>query len=89
MKYLIFQFFFDWLFIVKLNIGMKGAAYANLLGSLVVTLIGLFFYSNKNREMCFTKPHKRIFQLHAQLCDQNSIWHVLPSLPGHFQRLPV
>ena len=60
---MIFQFFFDWLFIVKLNIGMKGAAYANLLGSLVVTLIGLFFYSNKNREMCFTKPHRRIFEL--------------------------
>lgn len=60
---MICQFFFDWLFIVRLNVGMKGAAYANLIGSLVVTLIGLFFYSNKNREICFSKPHNRIFEL--------------------------
>ena len=60
---IICQFFFDWLFIVRLNIGMPGAAYANLIGSSVVSLIGLFFYSNSNREMCFTKPHNRIGEL--------------------------
>ena len=57
------QFFFDWLFIVKLNIGIVGAAYANLIGSLAVSLFALIFFLNRNREICFVKPHRNIGQL--------------------------
>lgn len=52
--------FFDWLFIVKLNTGIVGAAYANGIGFICVTVFGLIFFSNKNREMCFGKPHTNI-----------------------------
>ena len=57
------QFFFDWLFIVKLDIGIVGAAYANLIGNLCVTIFALVFYANRNREICFVKPHKKIGEL--------------------------
>ena len=60
---MIFQFFFDWLFIVKLKIGIAGAAYANLMGSLAVTLFAVVFYSNRSREVCFVKPQSRISAL--------------------------
>lgn len=58
-----FQFFFDWFFIVRLQTGIVGAAYANLLGSSAVTLIGLFFYSHSKYDIHFVKPHKKIFTL--------------------------
>ncbi len=57
------QFFFDWLFIVKLGIGIVGAAYANLIGNLAVSLFAFVFFSNRNREICFVKPHRNIGQL--------------------------
>ena len=54
------QFFFDWLFIVKLNTGIVGAAYANLIGQCCTTLLAVIFYSNRKREICFTKPNSPI-----------------------------
>lgn len=57
------QFFFDWLFIVKLQTGIVGAAYANLIGSSAVTLFALIFYSNPKREICFVKPESKVLPL--------------------------
>lgn len=58
-----FQIFFDWLFIVRLNIGMKGAAYSNLLGNIAVFIFALFFYLNKNNEIHLVKPKSNITDL--------------------------
>lgn len=57
------QFFFDWLFIVKLNFGIAGAAYANLIGNLAVTAFALIFFFNKEREIHFVKPQSDVFPL--------------------------
>ena len=57
------QFFFDWLFIVKLKTGIVGAAYANLIGSSLTTLLALFFYSNSSREIHLVRPHSRLGDL--------------------------
>ena len=62
------NFFFDWLFIVKLNIGVVGAAYANLIGYTAATLIGIFFYGDKNQEVHFAKPVKEWFKLTVSVC---------------------
>ena len=48
--------FFDWLLIAKMGIGIVGAAYGNLAGFVLLTIIGVVFYSNKNREIHFGKP---------------------------------
>lgn len=48
--------FFDWLLIVRLGIGIVGAAYGNLVANILLVLIGIIFYSNKNHEMHFAKP---------------------------------
>ena len=48
--------FFDWLLIVKLDIGIVGAAYGNLAGNALLCLIGFIFFSNKNHEIHFAKP---------------------------------
>ena len=48
--------FFDWLLIAKMNIGIVGAAYGNLAGLVLLAIIGLVFYSNKDRELHFAKP---------------------------------
>lgn len=48
--------FFDWLLIAKMGIGIVGAAYGNLAGFVLLTIIGVVFYSNKNREIHFAKP---------------------------------
>ena len=57
------QFFFDWLFIVKMQMGIVGAAYANLIGTVAVTLFALIFYSRQSREICFVKPASEAFPL--------------------------
>lgn len=57
------QFFFDYLFIVRLDTGIVGAAYANLIGSIFVNILAFIFFSNKEREIHFTKPHKDIWGL--------------------------
>ena len=57
------QFFFDYLFIVRFKMGIIGAAYANFIGNALVCLLGLIFYSNKNREICFVKPNSDVIKL--------------------------
>ena len=57
------QLFFDWLFIVKLNTGIVGCAYANLIGNLLVTAMALVFYSNKEREIHFVAPRSEVWPL--------------------------
>ena len=48
--------FCDWLFIVKLNTGIVGAAYGNFMGNAILCIIGFIFFSNKDHEMHFAKP---------------------------------
>ena len=50
------NFFFDWLFIVRLQAGMVGSAIANLLANIVVFIIGICFFSRKSSEIHFAKP---------------------------------
>ncbi|MBR5340321.1 MAG: polysaccharide biosynthesis C-terminal domain-containing protein [Erysipelotrichaceae bacterium] len=57
------QFFFDWLFIAKLKIGIVGAAYANLIGNIAITVFAVIFYSNKKHEIHFVKPQSEIWPL--------------------------
>lgn len=47
---------FDYLLIARLGMGVEGAAYGNLAGNILICLIGVIFYSNKNEEMHFAKP---------------------------------
>ena len=54
------NFFFDWVFIVRLRVGMVGGAYANLIANLVVFLIGLVYYSRKNNEISFARPFENL-----------------------------
>lgn len=55
--------FFDWYFVVYKRIGMVGTAYANLLATRLMTLIGLLFYSNRKCEVQFTAPTKDLLPL--------------------------
>lgn len=48
--------FFDWFFIVKLNVGIVGAAYANMLNHIAIFIFAMFVYSNKKQEIHFVKP---------------------------------
>ncbi|MBR0419745.1 MAG: hypothetical protein IJI66_11305 [Erysipelotrichaceae bacterium] len=55
--------FFDWYFVVYRGVGMIGAAYANLISTGLLTLIGIFFFSSRHCELPFGKPHARILSL--------------------------
>jgi len=57
------QFFFDYLFIVRMDLGIIGAAYANVIGNSLVCTLGLLFYANSSHEICFARPHKKILSL--------------------------
>ena len=59
--------FFDWLLIVKKGIGIVGAAYGNLAGNILLTILGIIFYSNKNNEIHFTKPLSKPLTLFKQV----------------------
>ena len=48
--------FFDWYFVVYRQVGMVGAAYANLIAVCVQMVIGLIFYSSKSSELRFARP---------------------------------
>lgn len=48
--------FFDWLFIVKMNIGIVGAAYANMLNHIAVFIFATVIYANQKQEIHFVKP---------------------------------
>lgn len=47
---------FDYLFIVPMGMGIKGAAIATGLGQLFPCIIGIYFFINKNNGLYFTKP---------------------------------
>lgn len=55
--------FFDWYFVVYKRIGMVGTAYANLLATRLMTVIGLLFYSNRKCEVQFTAPTRDLMPL--------------------------
>ena len=57
------QFFFDYLFIVRMDTGIVGAAYANVIGNILICLLGFLFYSNEKHEICFARPHDKVWQL--------------------------
>ena len=50
------NFFFDWLFMAKLGLGIRGSAMANLIGTAVCVSLGLWFYSRPDAELGFSKP---------------------------------
>lgn len=58
-----FNIFFDWYFVVYKGVGMVGTAYSNLIATIMMTLLGLFFYSSKSCEIGFDKPTKEIIPL--------------------------
>jgi len=55
--------FFDWYFVVYKGVGMIGAAYANLIATIVMVIVALLFFSNKKCEVAFTKPESKILPL--------------------------
>lgn len=57
------NFFFDWLFIVQLKLGIAGGAYANLVAQIGLVLLGLSFYGGSKCEIGFSKPHGKVFSL--------------------------
>lgn len=50
------NFFFDWVFIVRMGMGMVGSALANLIAHIFLFIIGITFYTRKNNEIHFAKP---------------------------------
>ncbi len=59
----VFNIVFDWLFIVKLGLGMHGPALANMCGTAAVLIFGFFFYSGKKCEIGFGKPTRHFGDL--------------------------
>ena len=57
------NFFFDWLFMVRLNLGIRGSALANLIAQLSVNIFGLVFYSSEKAEVHFAAPSGRVLEL--------------------------
>ncbi|MBR0438668.1 MAG: MATE family efflux transporter [Clostridia bacterium] len=51
---------FDYIFIVRMQLGVLGAAYATTIGNTVFTLIGVIFYMNRKHEIYFMKPWPHI-----------------------------
>ena len=60
--------FFDWFFVVHRRIGMVGAAYANLIATIIQVAIGLLFYSSKRAEVGFGRPSRNLLQLVFESC---------------------
>lgn len=50
---------FDYIFIVVLDMGIKGAAYATIIGALVMCIGACIYFLKENRELQFTKPRFR------------------------------
>ena len=59
----ILNVFFDVLFIVILNMGVKGPALANTISSIVVFTIGFVFFSNPKREIHFVKTDNKVGEI--------------------------
>jgi len=54
---------FDYIFIAKLDLGIVGAAYANLIGCFATVLVGLLFFANRKHEIHFTNPDNHYFKI--------------------------
>lgn len=52
------NFFFDWLFIVRMKTGVVGTAYANLIGNIFNVVVAIYFFSSKEEEIHFEKPYE-------------------------------
>ena len=61
------NFFFYWLFIVKMQMGIAGSAYANFIGNMTGVIFGLVFYSGKNCEIGFGRPEREVVKLHKEI----------------------
>ena len=57
------NFFFDWLFMARMRIGITGSALANLIAMIAVNVFGLVFYSSDKAEIHFAKPAKNVLYL--------------------------
>ncbi len=55
------NFFFDWVFIVNMGLGMIGGSLANLIANIVVFIIGMLFFIRKSSEIHFAKPDSNMF----------------------------
>ena len=60
------NFFFDYLFIVKMELGVMGAGYANLVANAATFIIGVIVFSNKHLDVHFGKP---ILKFWNYLCE--------------------
>ena len=59
------NFFFDWLFMAKLHLGIRGSSFANFISVFSVNIFGLIFYNSKQAEVRFSKPSKNVLYLLA------------------------
>lgn len=50
------NFFFDWVFIVHMGMGMVGSALSNLIAQILLFIIGITFYSRKKADIHFARP---------------------------------
>ena len=57
----------DYIFIVKLNMGIRGAAIATCIGYAIPSFIGVFYFLNKNHTLHCVKP-KLTFDVIANCC---------------------
>lgn len=73
------NFFFDWLFMVRLNMGIAGTAYANFIGNTTVCIIGFAFYSSGKGELSFTRLDKDLRTLFREVFN-NSKSNMLTSM---------
>ena len=60
--------FFDWYFVVYKGIGMVGTAYANLIATIIMCIIGVLFFSSEKCEIRFGKPSKNLWKLVKDSC---------------------
>lgn len=58
---------FDYLFIVVLKLGVRGAAMASSVGNIVFSVIGFVFYLNRKHEIHFTKPYTHWWKLFKEI----------------------
>ena len=59
------NFFFDWLLMVKLHMGIRGSSLANFISTLAVNTFALVFYNSKEAEVHFAKPARNVLYLLA------------------------
>lgn len=62
------NFFFDWLLIVNMDLGVSGAGYANLIANIAQFIIGVLVYSNRKSDIHFSKPILKFWDYLKQIC---------------------